>query len=74
MSNILHKMNVQLAALSHMRYADNSCNVSLTSAGLHNLLSIKDNYCDITCNVRKYVCIFSDVALTSRVIMPMYSY
>ena len=42
-------------------YADNLSIVSLSSAGLQNLLSICDKYCashSITFNVKKSVCMF----------------
>ena len=44
-----------------MLYADDLCIVSLSSAGLQNLLSICDKYCashSITFNVKKSVCMF----------------
>ena len=44
-----------------MLYADDLCIVSLSSAGLHQLLTICDQYCAmnfITFNVKKSVCIF----------------
>ena len=45
----------------YMLYADDLCIVSLSSAGLQNLLSICDKYCashSITFNVKKSVCMF----------------
>ena len=47
--------------INHMLYADDVCIVSLSSAGLQNLLSICDKYCashTITFNVKKSVCMF----------------
>ena len=47
--------------INHMLYADDLCIVSLSSAGLQNLLSICDKYCashSITFNVKKSVCMF----------------
>ena len=44
-----------------MLYADDLCIVSLSSAGLQQLLSICDQYCamhSITFNVKKSVCMF----------------
>ena len=44
-----------------MLYADDLCIVSLSSAGLQQLLSICDQYCamhSITFNVKKIVCMF----------------
>ena len=46
--------------INHMLYADDFCIVSLSSAGLQQLLSICDQYCamhSITFNVKKSVCI-----------------
>ena len=47
--------------INHMLYADDLCIVSLSSAGLQQLLSICDQYCavhSITFNVKKSVCMF----------------
>ena len=47
--------------INHMLYADDLCIVSLSSAGLQQLLSICDRYCaihSITFNVKKSVCMF----------------
>ena len=47
--------------INHMLYADDLCIVSLSSAGLQNLLSICNKYCashSITFNVKKSVCMF----------------
>ena len=46
--------------INHMLYADDLCIVSLSSAGLQNLLSICDKHCashSMTFNVKKSVCI-----------------
>ena len=54
--------------INHMLYADDLCIVSLSSAGLQNLLSTCDQYCAspfITFNVKKFVCVFSKVTLTN---------
>ena len=62
--------------ITHMLYADDLCIVSLSSAGLQNLLSFCDKYCashSITFNVKKSVCMFAKVALTNIVIMQMYT-
>ena len=45
----------------YLLYADDFCIVSLSSAGLQQLLSICDHYCashSLTFNVRKSVCMF----------------
>ena len=50
--------------INHMLYADDLCIVSLSSAGLQQLLTICDQYCamhSITVNVKKSVCMFLDV-------------
>ena len=50
--------------INHMLYADDVCIVSLSSAGLQQLLSICDQYCamhSITFNVEKSVCMFLGV-------------
>ena len=50
--------------INHMLYADDLCIVSLSSAGLQQLLTICDQYCamhSITFNVKKFVCMFLDV-------------
>ena len=47
--------------INHLLYADDLCIVSLSSAGLQQLLSICDQYCashSLTFNVRKSVCMF----------------
>ena len=47
--------------INHMLYADDLCIVSLSSAGLQQLLSICDQYCamhSVTFNVKKSVCMF----------------
>ena len=47
--------------INHLLHADDLCIVSLSSAGLPQLLSISDQYCashSITFNVRKSVCMF----------------
>ena len=54
---------VAFCHLNHMRYADDLCIVSLSSAGLQQLLTIFDQYCAmhstcITLNVKKSVCMF----------------
>ena len=61
--------------INHMLYADDLCIVSLSSAGLQQLLTICDQYCamhSITFNVNKnlYVC-FLDVVWTKLVILLM---
>ena len=60
----------------YMLYADDLCIVSLSSAGLQNLLSICDKYCarhSITSMLRNLYACFSKVALTNIVIMQMYT-
>ena len=47
--------------INHLQYVDNLCIVSLSAAGLQQLLSICDQYCashSLTFNVRKSVCMF----------------
>ena len=47
--------------INHLLYADDLCIVSLSSAGLQQLLSICDQYCashSLTFNVCKSVCMF----------------
>ena len=47
--------------INHMLYADDLCNVSLSSAGLQQLLSICDQYCamhSITFNEKNFLCMF----------------
>ena len=59
-----------------MLYADDLCIVSLSSAGLRNLLSICDKYCashSITFNVKKSVCMFFKSSVNKLVIMQMYT-
>ena len=65
LSDILNKSSVDGSIggkrINHMLYADDLCIVSLSSAGLQQLLTICDQYCamhSITCNVKKYVCMF----------------
>ena len=65
LSDILNKSSVGGSIggkrINHMVYADDLCIVSLSSAGLQQLLAICDQYCamhSITFNVKKnlYVC------------------
>ena len=65
MSDILNKSTIGGSLggkrINHLLYADDLCIVSLTSAGLQQLLSICDQYCashSLTFNVRKSVCMF----------------
>ena len=65
MSGILNKSTIGGSLggkrINHLLYADDLCIVSLSSAGLQQLLSICDQYCashSLTFNVRKSVCIF----------------
>ena len=65
MSDILNKSTIGGSLggkrINHLLYADDLCIVSLSSAGLQQLLSICDQYCashSITFNVRKSVCMF----------------
>ena len=54
-------MNCDSPSINHLLYADDLCIVSLSSAGLQQLLSICDQYCashSLTFNVRKSVCMF----------------
>ena len=47
--------------INHLLYTDDLCIVSLSSAGLQQLLSICDQYCasqSLTFNVRTSVCMF----------------
>ena len=47
--------------INHLLYADDLCIVSLSSAGVQQLLSTSDQYCashSLTFNVRKSVCMF----------------
>ena len=68
LSNILYKSSIGGSIddkrINHMLYVDDLCIVSLSSAGLQQLLSICDQYCamhSITFNVKNlYVC-FLDV-------------
>ena len=63
LSNILNKSSIGGSIgskqINHMLYADDLCIVSLSSAGLQQLLSICDQYCamhSVTFNVKKSVC------------------
>ena len=51
LSNILNKSSIGRSVgskrINHMLYADNLCIVSLSSAGLQQLLAICDQYCVI---------------------------
>ena len=65
LSDILNKSTIGGSLggkrINHLLYADVLCTVSLSSAGLQQLLSICDQYCashSITFNVRKSVCMF----------------
>ena len=65
LSDILNKSSVGGSIggkrINHMLYADDLCIVSLSSAGLQQLLTICDQYCamhSITFNVKKSVCMF----------------
>ena len=65
MSDILNKSTIGGSLggkrINHLLYADDLCIVSLSSAGLQQLLSICGQYCashSITFNVRKSVCMF----------------
>ena len=65
MSDILNKSTIGSSLgdkrINHLLYADDLCIVSLSSAGLQQLLSICDQYCashSLTFNVRKSVCMF----------------
>ena len=61
--------------INHMLYADELCIVSLSSAGLQNLLSICNKYCashSITFNVKKSLCMSSKSSVNNIVIMQMY--
>ena len=64
-SDILNKSSIGGSIggerIIHMLYADDLCIVSLSSAGLQQLLSICDQYCavhSVTFNVKKSVCTF----------------
>ena len=60
--------------IDHMLYADDLCIVSVSSAGLQNLLSICDKYCALILlhlMLRNLYACFSTVALTNIVIMQM---
>ena len=66
LSDILNKSSVGGSIggkrINHMLYADDLCIISLSSAGLQQLLTICDQYCamhSITFNVNKSVCMFS---------------
>ena len=67
--------------INHMLYADDLCIVSLSSAGLQQLLSICDQYCamhSITFNVKKSVCMFFRCSLNkncciTNVVLTLYS-
>ena len=65
LSDILNKSTICSSLggkrINHLLYADDLCIVSLSSAGLQQLLSICDQYCashSLTFNVRKSVCMF----------------
>ena len=65
LSDILNKSSIGGSIggkrINHMLYADNLCIVSLSSAGLQQLLSICDQYFamnSITFNVKKSICMF----------------
>ena len=65
LSDILNKSTIGGSLggkrINHLLYADDLCIVSLSSAGLQQLLSICDQYCashSLTFNVRKSVCMF----------------
>ena len=65
LSDILNKSSIGGSIggkrINHMLYADDLCIVSLSSAGLQQLLSICDQYCamhSVTFNVKKSVCMF----------------
>ena len=60
LSDILNKSSIGGKRINYMLYADDLCIVSLSSAGLQQLLSICDQYCamySITFNVKK-VCMY----------------
>ena len=68
LSDILNKSSIGGSIdgkrINHMLYADDLCIVSLSSAGLQQLLSICDQHCamhSITFNVITSVCMFLDV-------------
>ena len=65
LNDILKKSSIGGKRINHiMLYADDLCIVSLSSAGLQQLLSICDQYCamhSITFNVKQSVCMFLDV-------------
>ena len=68
LSDILNKSSVGGSIggkrINHMLYADHLCIVSLSSAGLQQLLTICDQYCAmhfITFNVKNLYVIFLDV-------------
>ena len=65
LSDILSKSTISGSLggkrINHLLYADDLCIVSLSSAGLQQLLSICDEYCashSLSFNVRKSVCMF----------------
>ena len=65
LSDILNKSPISGSLgrkrINHLLYADDLCIVSLSSAGLQQLLSICDQYCashSLTFNLRKSVCMF----------------
>ena len=65
MSDVLNKSTIGGSLdgkrINHLLYADDLCIVSLSSAGLQQLLPICDQYCashSFTSNVRKSVCMF----------------
>ena len=65
LSDILNKSSIGWSIdgkqINHMLCANDLCIVSLSSAGLQQLLSICDQYCamhSITFNIKKYVYMF----------------
>ena len=58
--------------VNDMLFADDLCIVSLSSAGLQQLLVQCDDYCrkhSITFNVSKSICMFSNLLLTENVVL-----
>ena len=67
LSDILNKSTIIIGGslggkrINHLLHADDLCIVSLSSAGIQQLLSICDKYCaahSVNFNVRKSVCMF----------------
>ena len=65
LSDILNKSTISGSLggkrINHLLHADDLCIVSLSSAGLQQLLTICDQYCathSLTFNVRKSVCMY----------------